>query len=305
MLGPFYQRESSPNTQKMKRGDCRPALVRTMPNDSIVAIVDSKQRLGGTDYDFSASFQKPISKPLSVQITRVSIPKLPNINAVDNSFTVVHELGTYTFVINPGYYNQVSLVTALTTGFNTAIAGDLFTINFNTLNKTLSIGSSNGYKWFFSSDCSFIVYGSNVANFNAFAASSNPAVVGSIIQYSGPAGLFYSRYVAVRSNALIKYAIEVPRSSSGISNNIAVLSMVNAFKESDFSVNNVYQGSIILESTQEVSCVLNTAQSGNSMTVVDFLLVDEYGFNLLRSLDLGAPFKTPQLGCLIWMNVAV
>lgn len=305
MSNPFYTSESSAENRQLKLGNLRPSIVRTMPNDAIVAIVDSKQRTGGTDYDFIVSFQKPIQYPLSVQIMRASIPKIPNINPLNNVVTFVHIFGTFTFTIPPGYYNQNSLVTALTYGFDTVLNGaDSFVINFNTLNKTISI-SSLSEQWFFSNQCSFIQYGQNVANFPAFNPSSDPSAVGASTQYSGPCGLLYTRYVAIRSNTLIKYAIDVPRSSFGIINNVAVISMVNAYDEADFSVNNVYQGNIILDSTPDISCVLNTAQSGNAMTTVDFSLVDEFGFNLYLSLNLGSPYNGPQLGCLIWVNVNV
>lgn len=305
-MSPFYTSENSLENQEMKRGNYRPSIVRTMQSDTIVGIVDSKQRLGGTDYDFTASFQTPINRPLTVQITQASIPKIPNINLKNNEIIVIHLYGTFKFYLTPGYYNQNSLVTALTDAFNTSFNGaDTFTADFNTLNKTISIQSNSNFKWFFSNECSFIRYGSSVANFKAYDPNLSYITYGSVTQYSGPAGLVYTRYVAIRSNTLTKYAVDVPRSTMGILNNVAVISMVGAYDAGDFSVNNVYQGNIILDSAPYISCVLNAAQSGNGMTIVDFNLVDEYGFNIYESLNLGAPYTGPQLGCLIWLNITV
>lgn len=302
----FYTEESSPLNSQVKLGKLRPSRVRALANDTITVIIDSKERLSGTDYNFTVSVQKPILAPLNVQLTQASIPKIPNINPMDNQITVVSTVGTYSFTIPPGYYNQNSLVNALTVGLDTAFDGaDSFVVSFNTLNRTISIQSNGGHPWFFSNLSSFIIYGSNVANFSSLSPDSDPATLGAVTQYSGPAGLIYSRYVAIRSNKLTAYAYEVPRSSLGIVNAIAVVSMVNLYDNSDFSVTNVYQGNIVLDVTIPTASILNTAQSGNALTNMDFQLVDEYGIELTRSLTLGSPYNAPELGAILWLTINV
>lgn len=305
-MNPLFTEEWSEENKLVKRGNLRPARVRTMPNDVVSLLVDSKDRISGTDYNFVASLKSALLAPLNISIAKASIPKIPNINRVNNVLVFINIYGSFTCTLTPGFYNQVSLVNAIENGMNTAINGsDYYSVVYNTLNKTISITSNNGLVWFFSDQCSFIQYGMNVVNFKGYPPSSDSAATGSLTQYSGPCGLIYSRYVAIRSNNLLKYAFETPRSTFGIINNIATISLVNAFDESDFSINNVYEGNLLLELTADTSCVLNTAQSGNALTNIDFQMVDEYGFDLAYSLTLGSPYNYSQLGCIIWLIVNV
>ncbi len=215
--------------------------------------------------------------------------------------TIVHATaGTLNITLPIGFYNQNSIVTAMQNGFNTALgAFDTFTVAFNTLNKTISITSNGGLNWFISNQCTFYLYGYNVANFLGYPPSSVVATVGRPAWYSGNAGLLYSRYVAITSNTLCAHAYETSRTSSGYFNTVAIISMVNQYDATDFSVNNVYQGNLMMDSTIETASVLNVAQSGAQIQIVDFQLRDEFGFDLDRAIKLEAPYADSRLGCII------
>ena len=311
----FYIYPHSVNQQQLIKGVLRPIRMKPLPCDTCLITVDSKNRTAGTDYNFTCSTQKAIVAPLKAQVSRASIPKIPNINANDNVISIVHSGitgGAFSVTIPIGYYNQNSLVTAMQNAINVKLtslgSSDQFLVAFNPTNKTISVTSNNGDLWFFSNQSSFSKYGSNVANFPAFDPSLNPSVIGQKIWYSGNAGLLYSRYVAISSNILCAHAYDTSRTTGGLFNTIATISMVNQYDASDFSVNGVYEGNLMLDSTTEVSSVLNLAQSGAQIQVIDFRLTDEYGFDLGTSLTLGPspegpPYNASELGCLLWITI--
>lgn len=307
----FYIFPHSRNFQEMTKGNLRPIYVTSLPCDTSLITVNSRDRISGTNYNFTVNLYTPLNRPLKAQVTKASIPKIPNINANNNVFIIEHELyvGDIRAVFPIGYYNQNSLVTVMQNTINTALSdlsiADTFTVDFDTTNKTLSITSGGGYKWFISDASSFYKYGFNVANFKAFPSSSPAGGTGGIGEtawYSGNAGLLYSRYVAISSNTLSSHAYDPSRTSRGLNNTVATISLVNQYDAADFSVNGVYEGNLILESATEVSSIMNVAQSGSYLQTIDFALTDEFGFDLASSLTLGAPYNTSDLGCILWVT---
>lgn len=313
--GIFFQKPHNVNDQQLSKGNYRPVRVRAMDPDTCLFMMDSKDRISGTDYNFTVSAQKAIMNPLKAQVTRASIPKIPNINANNNTITINHAIaGVFSVTLQPGYYNQNSLINTMQNSINAVLStltgADNFIVNFNTMNKTISVTSKYGTKWFFVNTSSFYLYGYNVANFQGFPVGDVPSVVGAVSWYSGNCGLLYSRFVAIKSNVLSAHAYETSRTSAGLTNTIAVISLVNSYDASDFSVNNVYQGNILMDSTVEVASVLNIAQAGAQLQIVDISLNDEFGFDLGSSLNLGlvsggngASYNSSELGCLIWLTI--
>ncbi len=304
----FYVYPHSQNNQQLTRGVLRPIRVRSTPSDTCVVTVDSKDRTSGTDYNFTVNLQKAIMGPLKAQVSRASIPKIPNINANDNVITIIHEsLGTtgpVSITMPIGYYNQNSLITTMQNSINAGLTGvDVFTVEFDRSNKSISIESNNNLTWYISNECSFSKYGSNVANFPAYPPTTDPTTLNKTIWYSGNAGLLYSRYVAISSNILCAHAYETSRTTRGLFNTVATISMVNQYDTADFSVNGVYEGNLLMDSTVEVSSIINVAQSGAQLQIIDFKLTDEYGFDVGTSISLGAPYNTSELGCIIWVTI--
>lgn len=304
----FYVYPHSQTNQQLMRGVLRPVRVRAMPCDTCVVTVDSKDRISGTDYNFTVNLQKAIIGPLKAQVSRASIPKIPNINANDNVITIIHEslgvTGPVSVTMPIGYYNQNSLITTMQNSINTGMTGiDVFTVAFDTSNKSISIESNTNKKWYISNQCSFAKYGSNVANFPAYDPTTDPLTLNTSKWYSGNAGLLYSRYVAISSNILCSHAYETSRTTRGLFNTVATISMVNQYDTADFSVNGVYEGNLLMDSTVEVSSIINIAQSGSQLQILDFKLTDEYGFDIGTSISLGSPYNTSELGCIIWVTI--
>ena len=286
-------------------GSVRPTRVRTTPCDSILFMCDSNQRISGSPFNFTVTSYRPVYGQ-SAYISRIAIPKIPNINANNNVLTFVSTVGTFSGTIPIGYYNQVSLVNALKLCMDTAAGGlDTYTVTYNTNNKTISVTSVGGNNFFFSSSCSFIQYGINVCNFSSNPLTSNPAIVGALVQNSAILGLIYTRYITIRSARLCANPVDVPRSSSGRVNVVAMVSVAQHFNPQDFDPSGVFTGSILTDETFKDSAVLKIANQKKDLSSIDFLFEDEFGFVLDTSLDLGVGYQVNQLGCLLWLTITL
>lgn len=290
------------------QGRLKPIRVRSTPCDRILFLCDSHQRISGTPFDFVVSSYKPLT-PQSCYVSKVQLPKIPNINALNNTvvfYTELDPLNPKSFTIPIGYYNQVSLINALKLGFDTAATGvDTYAIAFASNNKTVSIESNNAAKFYISNDCPFSVRGINVCHFDGYSAGSDPAIVGSSKIYSSIVGLCYTRYVTIRSNRLCQNAVATPMSSSGRTNIVALVSVAEYFNPSDFDASGAFTGSILADSTIDSSAVLNLAFNRCDFDACDFQLEDEFGYNLSSSFSLGSSYSSNSLNSLIWLTISL
>lgn len=309
----FYEDLNSPENQAIFKGLIKPIRVRSQVCDQILYLVDGKDRLSGDSFNFIIDCGKPL-KALNVTISRVCVPKLPNINAINNSFKIwTQNGGTGTHMITGtlpiGFYNQTSLQTELKLALDTAAINggvtDTYNVSYNNFNKTISITSQNGNLWYFDSSSSFLVYGRYLTGFIGYPAGTNITSVGTVVQYSGAIGLIYSRYIKIKSNRLMANAKETCRTSSFQNNVIAVISLIDQLTANDFTVTNVFTGSLIMDTILDSSCNLNVAYFQKDLGPIDFQLVDEYDIPLNRSLNYGNPYDNAQFDVLIWLNFTV
>lgn len=314
----FYEDLNSPENQAIFKGLVKPVRVRNQPCDQILYLVDGKDRISGDSFNFVVDSGRPL-KALSVSVARVCVPKLPNVNAMNNKI-IIHTqdiAGTgptgavYTMTANIpiGFYNQTSLQTTLKNELDASAVSagvtDTYTVTYNAFNKTLVIISNSNNKWFFDESCSFIKYGRYLTGFVGYPSTSNVSVVGKIQHYSGAIGLIYSRYIRIKSNRLMANAKEVCRTSSFQTNVIAVISLIDQLTADDFSVTNVFTGSLIMDSVLDSSCQLNVAYYNKDLGPIDFQLLDEYDFPLNLSLNYGGDYDPVQFDVLIWLNFIV
>lgn len=308
----FYEATSSPENQAIFKGLVKPVRVRTQPCDSNIYIVDSKDRTSGDSFDFTVDAGVPLTA-LDITITQVCIPKIPNVNLVNNAFSIwTQNIGAgntgphlITGTLPPGFYNQTTLQTQLKIALDAAATAgsitDTYTVNYSSLNKTLSVTSNSGNLWFWDSSSTFIRYGKYLTGFIGYPSSSNILSVGKITDYTGIIGLMYSRYVKIKSNRLIANAKERSRASFQQTNIIATIPLINQMTENDFSVSNVFNGASILDQAVH-SCHLNIAYFNKDLGPVDFQIVDEYDFPLGNSMNYGSPYDNNAFDVLIWMT---
>ncbi len=313
----FYESLSDPLNKEIFMGRVKPARVRAQTPDTIMYLVDGKDRLaGGSSFDFQVDCGKPL-RALNATLSRVCIPKLPNVNAVNNVFQIRHITeGTgptnpiMTGTIPVGFYNQNSFMTVFKIALDEAAAAagltDTFTVDYDNITKTMVVTSVLNEKWYFITGSPFITYGQYFVPFPSHNSTANVAgTSGQTSWYSSPIGLLYSRYIMIKSSRLSANAKEVCRTSSYKTNVIAVISLVDQMSQDDFDVTGVFNGSLILDTVVETSCNLNVAYHNKELGPIDFQIVDEYDFPLSKSLTLGGNFGPPTFDILIWLNFTV
>jgi hypothetical protein len=315
----FYEDLSSPENKDIFKGLVKPVRVRAQPCDSNLYLVDSKDRISGDSFNFMVDCVVPL-RALDITVNSVCIPKIPNVNAVNNTFSIwTQNLGSghtgstgptlMTGTLPVGFYNQTTLQTNLKVALDAAAVSagvtDTYTVSYNTFNKTIAVTSNAGNRWYWDSSSPFIVYGHYFTGFVGAPAGSNMLTVGKITDYSGIIGLIYSRYVKIKSNRLIGNAKEKSRTSSAQTNIIAVASLVDQTIEGDYSVSNVFNGSLILCPVSNSSCHLNVAYFMKELNTIDFQLTDEYDLPLDRSMNYGDPYDNTRFDVMIWMTYIV
>ncbi len=299
----MYSIPSNHDEIELTDGKIRPARVRNTKCDRILFLADSRQRTAGSAFKFQITGYRPIYGQ-SCYISRVMLPKLPNINPNDNTLQITNANGTFTILLPTGYYNQISLVNILDAGLNAAGTGDVFTVTYNNTNKTINVTAA-ALPFYFVAGTSFDLYGINVAHWDSFPAGSDPALVGSLSQNSSILGLVYTRYVTITSDRLCANPMDIPRLSNGKTNVVAVISVAEHFQSSDYDATGTFNGVILVDQSFNDSAVLRIAAQKKDLTLIDYMVQDEFGYTLDLALNLGAGYSTNSLGCLIWLTITL
>lgn len=295
-----------PELSDIVNGKYPPQRLTSEETSSCIFVCDGKDRVQGglsNGSNFVVSTKSgEISRVRKVRLASCIVPKLPNINVMNNTFVIVSEAGTTgTITLPPGYYNQVSLVNELKAVIDVewALFGvpDSSVVNFNNLTKTISIQSANGNKWFFTSDSAFIIRGINVSGFSGYPLASDPSVVGSITQYSCSVGLIYSRYIYVSSKVLTQNVRTCNRISNGRTDIVGIVPIADDYSASDFDSSNMFTGNLISDITISHSPLLDCNLNQRNVELVDFQFTDEFGFDVINVLQLSNSFPESTFSC--------
>lgn len=287
------------NEISILEGTTLPPLVQVEDTSSMFLMIDSKDRSFGTDGDFTIDLNYRVPRPRYIKLKKLGLPKIPNVNPLNNTIQIKHAGGTTaSFTVPPGIYNTTTLANALTSSINTAFAAaaiaDTVTSTYDQVSRTFTISSVNVLNWFFVDTCTFITRGASLCGF-----SGSPLVtaVSTPTQYSGISGMIYSRYLTVSSRSLNQYAF-CASAMSGITQPkdvMAIVDLTNMLDASDFDVSIPYSGvykTIPVDgSTVNLACRQRTMNES-----IDFKITDSYGFNVDESLTLGAPYGPNTLG---------
>lgn len=298
---------AQPELSNIVNGKYAPQRLTSEETSSCIFVCDGKDRVqGGLDNgsNFVVSTKSgEISRARKVRLASCIVPKLPNINVMNNTFQIVSEGGTTsTLTLPPGYYNQVSIVNELKSVIDAAWAlfstADSCVVNFDTLTKTISIQSANGNKWFFVDTSAFIIRGINVAGFTGYPVVSNPAVVGQVTQFSCSVGLIYSRYIYVSSKVLTQNVRTANRISNGRTDIVAIVPIVDNYSSSDFDSSNMFTGNLISDITITYAPLLDCNLNQRNLELFDFQFTDEFGFDLTAVLQLSNTSPQSTFSCL-------
>lgn len=285
-----------------------PARVTSISPYTCIAVCDGTHRISGNNgLNFTCDMRGEMTHARSAKVSKVLIPKVPNLNSKNNSVTYYHELnGTtpITFTLDYGYYNQTSFVNEIKAKMDASATGlpDTFIINYEPKTHTISIQSSGGYKWYFSSSCSFIVRGINMAGFVGLTAGLDPAVFGSVTTYSSSVSFVYTRYVTIESRALSSYVKSQSRDSNGQLNIIGAISTTEDYDPADYDTSGVFGGNIVVSQTLSDTPKLPFSLKYGALRYIDFLFRDEFGDPLYEAINI-SPSGVTSFGAVVWLEL--
>lgn len=301
---------SNKQRNTIEEGVETPTFVEVEVGSSNTIAIDSKDRTAGDLSEFLVDLKYQLMKGRYLQVKRVVVPKIPNVNVLNNTVRMRSEFGggttTAYFTIPPGLYNTTNFSNALTTAINAAFVAagivDTVTTTFDPITRTFSLASVNAINLCFDETCDFIRFGKNLAPFESQSVS---VAATKTTLYSGTAGMIYTRYLSISSDALTQYSVgnsllSAPSQPPSI---IAVVDLVDLYTEMDFDLTKIFGG---VYRSVDVNSAPRLRVCNPSKTIpqnLDFQVKDEYGKSLNQVVQLGAPYPTDQSSITILMEI--
>lgn len=294
--------------QELMSGFVLPPLMQIEQPSTIALVIDSKDRAFGTNADFIIKLNYNIPRPRYLKLQRIVFPKIPNITPLNNQIQIKHAGGTTAvFSLTPGIYNTTTLSNALTNAINAAFVAaaiaDTVTTVFDTITRTFRVTSVGAQNWFFIDTCSFIDRGGSMCGFTGYPVAT---AVSASSQYSGIAGMVYTRYLTVSSRALCQYAYASSVLSSSLQprNVVGIVDLAGMYDASDFDVTSLYSG-VYKELGVDGPNLSQQCTERVLRSEIDFQITDSYGSSLDSLLALGAPYGSNTLGVTLRMLISL
>lgn len=288
--------------QKIETGEALPPLFQTEKPSSISVLISSSDRYTGNDASFRVNLNYRVMRPRYLTLKKCIVPKIPNITPLNNSIRIKHAGGTTAFfTLTPGIYNTTTFANALTTAINAAFVAaaivDTVTTTYDPIARAFTVTSVGGLNFFFDATCTFITRGLFM---HALPGTDIAAAVSVSAISGGIAGMVYSRYLTVSSDALTQYSY----SSSILSrlnqpnDIIGIIDVATIYDPADFDVSIPYAG--VYKSLNIDAPQLSLLCSQRSMNEdIDITISDEYGTTLDQSLALGGTYGANTLGLVL------
>lgn len=288
---------SNRQRNSIEEGTEDPTLVMNEKGSSNSFVIDSKDRITGNLSEYIVDMGYQMMKGRYIQLKRVIVPKIPNVTQFNNTIRMRSEDGggivTADITIPIGLYNTTTLanelVNQINAGFVLAGIVDTVTVSFNTLNRTFTLSSVNGINLSFDETCSFIRYGKDLAPFES-ASTAVPAT--STTLYSSTAGMIYTRYITVSSDALTKfsYGNSLMSSAQQPPSIVGVIDLIDLYTPEDWDVSAVYNG--IYRAIDVINSprlrIVNPSRSIPNQ--IDINVKDQWGKDLNSVVQLGSPY---------------
>jgi hypothetical protein len=289
-----------------------PQRVMMQPCYTSALIVDSQDRVAGfgDGFNFVIDLHQEITRARSIQLTRIILPKVPNINTNNNTISFKHELSgstILTFTLPNGFYSPANLATAiaqnmsaLLVAYGGSTTGQIIgSYNVGNYDHLITIHDIQDKKFFFDMNSSFIKYAVNVAGLPGLDISGDPAVVGSGTISSSH--VLYSRYYIIQSKRLSE-TMRTPSFSSDLRNGIiGIVDCVDNFLPEDYS-----------ESTNNTTAdfsadvlnapLINIALDQKNISTFDITITDEFGFSPTTSLSNNGQV-VPTFNTVLWFSM--
>lgn len=318
--GELVEVASNMDKDGITTGGIRLTQFVTEKPQSINFVVDSNDRTHGTPFNFVVDMQSNLFRSRLITVKRVIIPKVYNMtvrnNVINWYITILPSANTMsprlTTILTPGFYDTTTLANELATKmtatlfalypldlYNMICSFDPSTNEFNlTLDDSLAVAEAGTMRtWYMVDSSPFILRGINLAPFPSLpdAGVVQPVLATNTIQ-SGPAGMVYTRFVSLHSDALNQYAYAETKVSKASPTGG---SMVAVFNTAANNINaNIFAGTFIPYADEAPN--LSTLNPQKQLQKnLDFRVYDEYGD------DLGSLFPSDnKLGVSLWLEIS-
>lgn len=288
-----------------------PTLVEIEQGSTNTICLDSRDRSAGNLSTFWINLKYQLVKVRYIQLKRVVLPKIPNINPLNNTIVMRSQFGggtvTSPFTLPVGLYNTTTfsnvLVSAINTAFVAAGIVDTVTCTWSPTTRTFSLSSVNGIALAFDSTCSFITGGVNMAPFESQLMS---VAATKTTLYTSTCGMIYTKYITVSSDALTQYSIgnSILSTPSQPPSVIAVVDLVDLYEASDFDITKVFSG-VYKAVDVNTAPHLRVANSSRSLPqTIDLEVRDEFGNELNSVVQLGSPYPTDNSSIALLLEVS-
>lgn len=273
-----------------------PQLVAEHPQ-SINYVIDAVNRINGSPFDFTVNMGSNLFRARTAQVKRTVLPKIPNIN--NNNNTIIwrweFNLGNYallTTVLKNGFYDTISLGNELTqkltqTWFDEfgMAAAPIWVVSFDASTNNFTISFTvDGLpaNFYFISSSNFITHGLNLALFPSFVDQgvTTPPIGMSDTYISGAAGMLYTRFVSLHSDALNQFSFAETRTSSIVRNS----NMISVIGVSGTLINATGFGGTFLPGNAPGAPTISVLNPQKQLQkFLDFRVFDEYNILLDNS----------------------
>lgn len=304
------------NDEDHQTGRTKPTMVTSEAPQSIQLVVDGKTRLGQNEdpFRFRVSMNSNLFRARMARVSKVVIPKPPNVTQFNNTFTFSVNDGvtiyTYSATLPVGYYDTTTLGNVLADKMTTS-TGDPplfnFSTNFFSLSRSFQVTSASGAPFYIHDTSPLIARGQFLMNLPSAPPGNDPAIVGSSVINGGIAGMVYTRYAIISSESMNQYSFSDSRSTTLLQKNdiICMVDLTSVYTSEDFDQGSPYGGAVFCTiDTPEAPHIMITNPQRNVNDKIDINVQDEYGtdYNALMELGNGGPPNT--VGVSLWMEVS-
>jgi hypothetical protein len=302
--------------EDVQTGRTKPPLFTTESPQSIQLVVDGKTRTGSSDpFNFLVSLNNQLFRARMARVSKVVIPKPPNITQFNNRLlwrqwngVVVEE---FSVTLQPAFYNTTTLSNEIALKMTTEAGGsNIYVCAFDSVTRTFMLSYTYGAgvpgNFYVVNTCNFITRGEYLAPFSSQAAGLDPMVVGTSFINSGIAGMVYTRYAIVSSESFNQYSFSDSRATTLLLKNniICIVDMTSVYDSEDYDVGTPYAGVYATVDTPEAPHIMVTNPQRNLNDRVDILVQDEYGEFFNELFNLGPTYPPNTIGISLWMEVS-
>jgi hypothetical protein len=270
-------------------------------------------------FDFRVSINNNLFRARMIRVSKVVIPKPPNITKFNNVLSFRQYDGfidqTFSIILQPAFYNTTTLSNALASAMTTAAGGaNVYVVAYDPITRSFAISHTTlgvPQPFYLINTSSFIQRGEFLAHFNSLPDLLSALAVGLPTQLSSIAGMLYTRYALISSESLNQYSFSDSRSTTLLLRNniICMVDMTSIYNPEDYDVGVPFSGVFATVVTRDAPHIMVTNPQRNLNDRIDIHVQDEYGETFQDLMDLnyaGSPnvYPTNTLGVSLWMEVS-